>query len=100
MMASGVLVLIGMDFILEKHDLRPHAVPFLVIAMGQLFALFYRYVFTPNAKSGYLIYDIRFFVAMIPVSGLQIAHVGILSPLQRLISKLFDQNNPDPHPGS
>lgn len=93
MMASGVLVLVGLHLILEGHDLRPHAIPLLVIAMGQLFVLVYRYVFTTNAKPEMLIYDILFFIAMITVSGFMVAHVGILSPFRRMISKLFDQNS-------
>jgi hypothetical protein len=98
MMGSGVLVLVGLHLIPEGHDLRPHAIPLLVIAMGQLFVIVYRYVFTTGANSKLLIYDILFFVTMITVSSFMVAHVGILAPIRRLISKLFDHNLSSPRP--
>ena len=94
MMAAGVLVLVGLHLILDGHDLRPHAIPLLVIAMGQLFVIVYRYIFTTDVRSVLLINDILFFVAMITISGLMVAHVGILTPARRFISKLFDPQSP------
>lgn len=93
MMAAGILVLVGLHLIDDDHDLRPHAVPLLVIAMGQLFVIVYRYVFTTDANSALLINDILFFVAMIVTAGLMVAHVGILAPVRNLITRLFDQNS-------
>jgi len=92
MMASGVVVLIGLHLIIEDHDLRPHAVPLLVIAMGQLFMIVYRYVFTLDVKPALLINDIVFFAGMLTISGLMVAHVGILSPIRKFISRVFDHN--------
>jgi hypothetical protein len=91
--AAGLLALLGFHLIVEGHDLRPFAIPLLVIAMVQLFVILFRYVFTTDAEPKRLVYDLIFFVTMITVSGFMVAHVGILNPLRSLMNRFFDQNS-------
>lgn len=91
--AAGLLALLGFHLILEGHDLRPFAIPLLIIAMAQLFVILYRYVFTPDAKPEKLVNDLIFFGAMITISGLMLAHTGILNPLRGQLNRFFDQNS-------
>jgi hypothetical protein len=93
MVASGLLALLGFHLILEGHDLRPFAIPLLIIAMFQLFIILVRYVFTSDVKPELLIYDIAFFVMMITISGLMVAHMGMLNPVRRFMLKFFDRNS-------
>jgi hypothetical protein len=93
MMGAGLVVLVGLHLILDGHDLRPYAIPLLIIAMGQLFVIVFRYVFTTDAKEAFLIYDIIFFAIMTTVSALMLAHRGMLNPLRHLITRFFDQNS-------
>jgi hypothetical protein len=93
MTAAGLLALLGFHLILEGHDLRPFAIPLLVIAMAQLFVILIRYVFTTDAKPEKLVNDLIFFGAMITVSGFMVAHVGILNPVRKLLNQFFDQNS-------
>lgn len=90
MMGTAILVLVGLHLIIEGHDLRYHAIPLLVIGMGQLFILVYRYVFVAATKNDMLRFDILFFVFMLTVSVLMVAHIGLLGPLRNLITKVFD----------
>lgn len=93
MLASGLLALLGFHLILEGHDLRPFAVPLLIIAMFQLFIILVRYVFTSDVDAKRLPYDIGLFGMMITISGLMVAHVGILNPVRRFMLKFFDRNS-------
>lgn len=93
MLASGLLALLGFHLILEGHNLRPFAIPLLIIAMFQLFIILVRYVFTSDVDANRLPYDIGLFVMMITISGLMVAHMGILNPLRRFMLKFFDRNS-------
>jgi hypothetical protein len=51
-----------------------------------------RYVFTPDAKPGYLIFDLIFFFGMAAFSGFMLAHLGLLAPVRGQITYYFDRN--------
>jgi len=91
--AAGLAALVGLHLILEDHDLRPYAIPLLVINLGQLGLIVVRYVFVGEAKILYLWGDLFFFVTMTAFSVLMVAHIGILMPFRRRITKFFDMNS-------
>ncbi|MBI1854634.1 MAG: hypothetical protein HYR93_01995, partial [Chloroflexi bacterium] len=91
--AAGLAALVGLHLILEGHDLRPYAIPLLLICLIQLAFIVFRYVFTTDAKSLYLLGDLVFFGAMTFFSVLMIAHMGILTPFRRRLTSFFDRNS-------
>jgi hypothetical protein len=93
MMLGGMVVLVGLHLILEDHDLRPFAIPLLFIAMIQLFAIVYRYVFSVEANPAKLAGDLFFFIAMTAISALMLAHLGVLAPVRRRIDSWFAKAN-------
>jgi hypothetical protein len=91
-MAGAAAGMIGLHLILERHDLRPLAIPILVIVFIQLGLIVLRYVFTPDAKPAYLIFDLIFFVGMAAFALFMLAHMGLLAPVRRQITYYFDRN--------
>ena len=91
-MVSAAAGMIGLHLILEGHDLRPLSIPILVIAFIQLGLIVFRYVFTPDVKPAYLIFDLIFFTGMATFSLAMLAHVGMLRPVRRQITYYFDRN--------
>jgi hypothetical protein len=95
MLLGGLFVLICLHFLVEGHDLRPFAIPLLVISVLQLFVIVYRYVFVQNPNGLMLFGDFTVFIVMISISALMLMHIGILSPIRDLISGFFtiEQNS-------
>jgi hypothetical protein len=91
-MAGAAAGMLGLHLILEGHDLRPLSIPILVIVFIQLGLIVLRYVFTPDAKPGYLFFDLIFFFGMAAFSGFMLAHLGLLAPARRQITYYFDRN--------
>jgi hypothetical protein len=91
MLLGGIVALIGLHLLVEGHDLRPLAVPLLILSVLQLFVFVYRYVFT-DADERYLGGDLLIFIAMISISMLMLMHVGILAPLRDRIDGIFKHN--------
>jgi hypothetical protein len=89
MLLGGLFVLICLHLLIEEHDLRPFAVPLLVISVIQLFAIIFRYVFVANANGWKLFGDFTIFIVMTSISALMLMHLGILEPLRYLIGELF-----------
>lgn len=92
-MASTVGAMIGLHLILEDHNLRPLAIPLMIINLIQLGLIVLRYVFTPDASPAYLINDLIFFGGMAAVSLFMLAHIGILAPIRRSLTYYFDRNS-------
>jgi len=92
MMVAGFAVLIGLHLIVEGHDLRPFAIPLLIISVFQLFLIVFRYVFTSDANPAYLSKDLFFFSSMVTISGLMLAHLGVLAGLRHRIDSFFRAN--------
>ena len=78
--------------IVEDHDLRPLAIPLLVISMMHLGLIVFRYVFT-LANSAYLVTDLIFFGVMGSFGYLMLAHIGLLAPLRKQLTNYFDRNS-------
>ena len=91
-MTGGLGAMVGLHLILEDHDLRPLAIPLLVICMINLALIVFRYVFTP-ANQDYLWTDLIFFLAMGFFGYLMLAHIGLLTPLRTQLTNYFDRNS-------
>lgn len=91
--ASAAAAMIGLHLILEGHNLRPLAIPIMVISMIQLGLIVFRYVFTPDVKPAYLIFDLIFFAGMAAFSIFMLANIGLLRPIRRSITYYFDRNS-------
>ena len=92
MLFGGLFVLICLHLLIEGHDLRPFAIPLLIISVLQLFVIVFRYVFDANPNGLMLFADFTIFIVMISISALMLMHIGILSPLRDQIGGLFSQN--------
>jgi len=92
-MASAITGMVGLHLIIEGHDLRPLAIPLLIINLIQLGLIVLRYVFTPDPQAGYLLLDLVFFVAMTAFSVFMLAHIGLLRPLRMRLTNYFDRNS-------
>ena len=102
MLLGGLFVLICLHLMVEDHDLRPFAIPLLIISVIQLFAIIIRYVFVANPNGWMLFGDFSIFGVMISISALMLAHIGILSPLRDWVNGLFikkDNSNHNNHHG-
>jgi hypothetical protein len=89
MLLGGLFVLICLHLMVEDHDLRPFAIPLLVISAIQLFAIITRYVFVKDPNGWKLFGDFTIFGIMISISALMLMHIGILSPLRDWVNGLF-----------
>ena len=87
---GGLFVLICLHLLVEDHDLRPFAIPLLVISALQLIVVVSRYVFAKNPNGLMLLGDFTIFAVMTSISGLMLMHIGILSPLREQIGSLFE----------
>lgn len=93
-MAGGLVALIGLHLIVEDHDLRPFSIPLLLISLGQLGMIVFRYVFdVEGVRPGFLWEDLVFFAVMITVSISMLAHWGILQPFRTQLTNYFDRNS-------
>jgi hypothetical protein len=90
---AGLGAVVGLHLIIEDHDLRPFAVPLLIICLIQLGLIVYRYVFKDAGDSGYLWKDLLFFFGMSAVSIFMLAHWGLLGPLRKQLTNYFDRNS-------
>jgi hypothetical protein len=92
MLLGGLAVLITLHLLIEGHDLRPYAIPLLIISVLQLFVIVFRYVFTTDSEPMRLWGDLIVFLMMISLSALMVMHLGMLSPLRDRIDGLFQAN--------
>ena len=92
-MGAAMLGLVGLHLILDSHNLRPLAIPLLIINLLQLGLIVFRYVFTPDAKYIFLINDLIFFAVMTAFSLFMLAHIGLLAPLRTRLTHYFDRNS-------
>ena len=91
--AAGLFAMVGLHLVIEGHELRPFAIPLLIIALIQLGLIVFRYVFTGTANPTYLWKDLLFFLAMAVFSYYMLAHVGLLRPLRTRLTNYFDKNS-------
>ena len=86
-----LLVLFFLHLLVEGHDLRPFAIPLLIISVIHLFLIMYHFVFDEEVKEGmfYVMCDFTVFLLMITISGLMLMHIGIVSPVREMIGGWF-----------
>lgn len=92
-MGAALVAMVGLHLIIEGHNLRPLAIPLLIINLIQLGLIVLRYVFTPDAKPNYLINDLIFFGIMTAFTIFMLAHIGLLAPLRTQLTNYFDRNS-------
>ena len=87
---AGMIVLVGLHLILEKHSLRLFGVFILLASLGHLFIIVYHYIFAIDVKYPMVWGDIIFFFVTFFVSLLMSAHFGLLNGMRRLIDRMFN----------
>ena len=92
-MIAALFAMVGLHLIVEDHNLRPFAIPLLLLCMIQLGLIVYRYVFAGSENSIYILGDLTFLAGMSSVSILMMAHVGLLQPLRACFTDYFDHNS-------
>jgi hypothetical protein len=88
---GGLFILFFLHLLVEDHDLRPFAIPLLIISVIHLFVIVYHYVFVGDADGIFALGDFTVFILMIVISGLMLMHIGIFSPMRDAISGLFSK---------
>ena len=86
---AGLIALVGLHIILEKHSLQPFGAIILLASLGHLYTIVYHYIFTTEVLHGKLWGDIIFFFVTTAVSVLMMAHFGFLNGARRLIARIF-----------
>lgn len=87
---AGMIALVGLHLILERHSLRPFGVFILLTSLGHLYTIVYHYIFTIDVIHEKLWGDIIFFFVTFFVSLLMSAHFGLLNGMRRLIDRMFN----------
>lgn len=92
-MIAGLSAMVGLHLIVEDHNLRPFAIPLLILSMIQMALIVYRYVFAGSDHPFFILYDLIFLFGMSIFSILMMAHVGLLNPLRIRLANYFDRNS-------
>lgn len=87
---AGMVALVGLHLILEKHSLRPFGVFILLTSLGHLYSIVYHYIFEGTAVYAKLWGDLVFFFVSFVISLLMLAHFGLLNGMRMLIDRMFD----------
>ena len=93
MFGAGMIALIGLHLILEKHSLTPFGVFILFASLGHLYLIVYHYIFSTNVDSTRVWGDLIFFFVTTTVSLLMLAHFGILEGLRNFMNHTFTPND-------
>ncbi len=86
---AGLIALVGLHIILEKHSLQPFGFIILLASLGHLYVIVYHYIFVAEVIHGKVWGDIIFFFVTTTVSVLMMAHFGFLNGPRRLIAGIF-----------
>lgn len=86
---AGLIALVGLHLILEKHSLMPFGVTILLASLVHLYSIVYHYIFVTDVVHEKLWGDIIFFFVTTLVSILMLAHLGLLKGMRRLIAHIF-----------
>lgn len=87
---AGLIALVGLHLLLEKHSLVLYAIPILLTSLAHLYFIVFHYVFLPNVIHSKLWGDITFFIITTLVSILMLAHLGLLNGLRNFIDNTFN----------
>ena len=86
---AGLIALVGLHIILEKHSLMPFGIIILLTSLVHLYSIVYHYIFVNEVVHEKLWGDIIFFFVTTLVSILMLAHLGLLKGMRRLIANIF-----------
>jgi hypothetical protein len=90
---AGLIALVGLHLILERHSLRPFGFIILLASLGHLYTIVYHYVFAEMFGETVIHErvwgDVVFFIVTTLVSILMMAHIGLLNGMRRLIHQIF-----------
>jgi hypothetical protein len=93
LLLAGILfVVLCIHLLIEGHDLRPFALPLIIISVIHLFVIVFNFMFNDEAGNMLnLMGDFTVFLFMITVSGLMLMHLGIFTRVRKQISDLFSE---------
>jgi hypothetical protein len=89
MFGAGLIALVGLHLILEKHSLVPYGFIILLASLVHLYIIVYHYVFAEEVIYGKVGGDVVFFFVTTIVSILTMAHFGLLNGMRKLIRQIF-----------
>ena len=94
MFGAGLIALVGLHLIVERHNLVPFSFPILFFSLAHLYLIVFHYIFVPEeqVKYEFLWGDVIFFFATTAVSVLMLAHFGMLNGLRNRIDAAFFSN--------
>ena len=90
MFGAGILALVLLHLLLEKHSLVFFGILILFTSLAHLYLIAFHYIFVPDVQHEKLWGDIIFFLVTTITSGLMMAHFGMLNGVRRLIATLFN----------
>ena len=86
---AGILALVLLHLMLEKHSLIFFGVLILFTSLAHLYLIAFHYIFVPDVKHEMLWGDVGFFLVTTTVSALMMAHFGLLNGIRRFIARAF-----------
>lgn len=86
---AGMLALIGLHIILERHSLIPYGVFILLSSLAHFYLIVYHYLFTIDVRYEKVWGDLIFFFVTTGLSLLILAHFGMLNKLRTFMDRTF-----------
>jgi len=86
---AGILALVLLHLMLEKHSLLFFGVLILFTSLAHLYLIAFHYIFVPDVKHNLLWGDVGFFLVTTTTSALMMAHLGILNGARHFIARAF-----------
>ena len=86
---AGMLALVGLHIILERHSLIPFGVFILLTSLGHFYLIVYHYLFTLDVLYEKVWGDLIFLFVTTTVSLLMLAHFGMLDRLRNFMDRTF-----------
>jgi predicted tellurium resistance membrane protein TerC len=86
---AGLIALVGLHLLLEKHSLVPFGFIILLASLGHLYTIVYHYIFETEVIYSKVWGDIIFFFVTTLVSILMMAHLGLLNGMRKFIDRTF-----------
>jgi hypothetical protein len=86
---AGILALVLLHLMLEKHSLVFFGVLILFTSLAHLYLIAFHYIFVSDVKHELLWGDIIFFLVTTVTSALMMAHFGMLNGARRFIARTF-----------
>lgn len=93
MLLAGILfVVLCLHLLVDGQDLRPFAIPLIIISVIHLFIIVANFIFNEDAGGMLnLLGDFTVFLFMITTSGLMLMHLGIFSGVREQIGDWFSE---------